>query len=452
MPHFLNTQANELINWFTTSIHARTQLAVLLRKLIQSTGHKIQKVDFQGNDDAERPGWDGFLETSSSNAWIPDGISGWEFGVTESITKKADGDFEKSVRATNDAERRNITFVFVTPRRWQGKVHWVKKMKGKNLWKDIRAYDASDLEQWMEQSVSSRIWFANETGRPSDGVRTLERCWADWANVTDPYLHSSLFATAIQAWNCEIKSFFEKCDSKPLVITADSMEEALAFLKQVFDIPELEQYRDRVLVFDKTEILPKIAQETTDFIVVAHTREVERELAPYCTMLRSIVVYPRNAARVKSDIVLEPLGTEPFRKALESMGKSRDDIAVLEKASGRSLTVLRRQLSNVPAIGTPEWADDSRIASDMVPLVLAGTWDAQNEADRTLLSLLAEVSSYELLEKRILNLLQLNDSPVWSLGNLRGVISKKDAIFAIKGSVSKADLYRFLEIACSFQN
>lgn len=65
-------------------------------------------------------------------------------------------------------------------------------MKGKNLWKDIRAYDASDLEQWMEQSVSSRIWFANETGRPSDGVRTLERCWADWANVTDPYLHSSL--------------------------------------------------------------------------------------------------------------------------------------------------------------------------------------------------------------------------------------------------------------------
>ena len=182
-------------------------------------------------------------------------------------------------------------------------------------------------------------------------------------------------------------------------------------------------------MFDKTEILPKIAQETTDFIVVAHTREVERELAPYCTMLRSIVVYPRNAARVKSDIVLEPLGTEPFRKALESMGKSRDDIAVLEKASGRSLTVLRRQLSNVPAIGTPEWADDSRIASDMVPLVLAGTWDAQNEADRTLLSLLAEVSSYELLEKRILNLLQLNDSPVWSLGNLRGVISKKRCNF-----------------------
>ena len=447
MPHFLNTRANELINWFTTSIHARTQLAVLLRKLIHSTGHELQKVDFPGNDDAERPGWDGFLETSSSNAWIPTGISGWEFGVTENITKKANGDFEKSVRATNDAERRNITFVFVTPRRWAGKVSWVEKMKIKNLWKDIRAYDASDLEQWMEQSISSRIWFANETGRPSDGVRILERCWDDWAKVTAPHLHPSLFSTAVQAWACNIKSFFDKSDEKPLVITADSVEEALAFLKQVFETRELEQYRDRLLVFDKTEILPKIALETTNFIAVAHTRDVERELGPYCTMLRSIVVYPRNAANVKPDIVLEPLGTEAFRKALESMGKSRDDIAMLEKASGRSLTVLRRQLSNVPAIRTPEWADDSKIAFDMVPLVLAGTWDAQNDADRTLLSLLAEVTSYELLEKRILNLLKLNDSPVWSLCNLRGVISKKDAIFAIKGSVSKADLYRFLEIA-----
>lgn len=447
MPHFLNTQANELINWFTTSIHARTQLAVLLRKLIHSTGYELQKVDFPGNNDAERPGWDGFLETSSSNAWIPTGTSGWEFGVTENITKKANGDFEKSVRATNEAERRNITFVFVTPRRWAGKVSWVEKMKIKNLWKDIRAYDASDLEQWMEQSISSRIWFANETGRPSDGVRILERCWVDWANVTAPHLHPSLFSTAVQAWACNIKSFFDKSDEKPLVITADSVEEALAFLKQVFETREFEQYRDRVLVFDKTEILPKIAQETTNFIAVAHTRDVERELGPYCTMLRSIVVYPRNAANVKPDIVLEPLGTETFRKALESMGKSRDDIAVLERASGRSLTVLRRQLSNVPAIRTPEWADDSKIASDMVPLVLAGTWDVQNDADRTLLSLLAEVSSYESLEKRILNLLKLNDSPVWSLGNLQGVISKKDAIFAIKGSVSKADLYRFLEIA-----
>ncbi|EMQ1230743.1 HigA family addiction module antitoxin [Escherichia coli] len=446
VPPFLNVQANDLVNWFTTTILARTKLSVLLRTLIHSTGRDLQKVDFPGNDDAERAGWDGFIEASSGTPWIPSGASGWEFGVTADIKAKADGDFAKSVRAIKSAERANITFVFVTPRRWPGKTAWVADMKSKKLWKDIRAYDASDLEQWMEQSLAAQTWFANQTDRPSNGVRTLERCWSDWANVAAPALHPSLFTTANEAWNGKIKSFLAKDDANPLVIAADSVEEALAFLNQVLAPPEFEQYRDRVLVFDKAGVLPKLAQGTTDFIAVAHTREVERELGPYSTSLRTIVVYPRNATSVEPHIVLEPLGFEPFTKALEAMGKSRDDIAKLTNASGRSLTVLRRQLSNIPAIHTPAWAEDPRIASGIVPLVLVGAWDAQNKADQTILSHLAE-APFEVLEKRILDLLRLNDSPVWSIGGYRGVISKIDSLFAIAGTVSKADLDRFLDVA-----
>ncbi len=446
VPPFLNVQANDLVNWFTTTILARTKLSVLLRTLIHSTGRDLQKVDFPGNDDAERAGWDGFIEATSGTPWIPSGASGWEFGVTADIKAKADGDFAKSVRAIKSAERANITFVFVTPRRWPGKTAWVADMKSKKLWKDIRAYDASDLEQWMEQSLAAQTWFANQTDRPSNGVRTLERCWSDWANVAAPALHPSLFTTANEAWNGKIKSFLAKDDANPLVIAADSVEEALAFLNQVLAPPEFEQYRDRVLVFDKAGVLPKLAQGTTDFIAVAHTREVERELGPYSTSLRTIVVYPRNATSVEPHVVLEPLGFEPFTKALEAMGKSRDDIAKLTNASGRSLTVLRRQLSNIPAIHTPAWAEDPRIASGIVPLVLVGAWDAQNKADQTILSYLAE-APFEVLEKRILDLLRLNDSPVWSIGGYRGVISKIDSLFAIAGTISKADLDRFLDVA-----
>lgn len=112
-------------------------------------------------------------------------------------------------------------------------------MKSKKLWKDIRAYDASDLEQWMEQSLAAQTWFANQTDRPSNGVRTLERCWSDWANVAAPALHPSLFTTANEAWNDKIKSFLAKDDANPLVIAADSVEEALAFLNQVLAPPSL---------------------------------------------------------------------------------------------------------------------------------------------------------------------------------------------------------------------
>lgn len=446
VPPFLNVRANDITNYFTISITARTQLSVLLRILIHSTGCDLQKVDFPGNDDAERAGWDGFIETSSGTPWIPSGTSGWEFGVTNDIKSKADNDFEKSVRAIKSAERANITFVFVTPRRWSRKAAWVAEMKSKKRWKDIRAYDASDLEQWMEQSLAAQTWFANQTGRPSDGVRNLEHCWSDWANVADPVLHPSLFATANEAWNGKIKSFLAKNDANHLVIAADSVEEALAFLNQALAPPEFEQYRDQVLVFDKAGVLPKLAQGTTDFIAVAHTREVERELGPYSTSLRTIVVYPRNATSEKPHVVLEPLGFEPFAKALEKMGKSRDDIAKLANESGRSLTVLRRRLSKNQAIRKPVWAEDQKIASEFVPFVLVGTWDAQNKEDQTILSRLAN-ASFEKLEKRITNLLQLNDSPVWSIASQQGVISKIDSLFAIVGTVTKADLDRFLEVA-----
>ncbi|MFQ2049227.1 HigA family addiction module antitoxin [Aeromonas veronii] len=447
VPPFLSLRANELEEWFTMTIHARTRLSVLLRMLVHSTGRNLLKVDFPGNDDAERPGWDGFIEADSGTPWVPCGASGWEFGVTKDIKGKANGDFAKSVKAINKVDRTNTTFVFVTPRRWPGKTAWIAAMKEKNLWKDVRAYDSSDLEQWMEQSLAAQTWFANQAARPSDGVRTLERCWEDWASVTHPVLHPSLFITANEVWRSRITSFLEKRGSDPLVITADSVEEALAFLSQVLAVPELEQYRDRVLVFDQPGVLQRLVQGSTDFIAVAHTREVEREFGPFSTSLRTIVVYPRNATSTEADIILEPLGYEVFNRALEAMGKTRDEIVGLTNASGRSLTVLRRQLSNIPAIRTPVWATEHEMSCGLVPLVLVGAWDAHNEADRTALSLMAGDVEFEALEKRILGLLQLNDSPVWSIGGYRGVISKVDSLFAISGVITKADLIRFLNVA-----
>lgn len=132
VPPFLNIQANELTDWFSKTILARTKLSVLLRTLIHSTGLDLQKVDFPGNDDAERAGWDGFMEAGLGTPWIPSGKSGWEFGVNSNVKAKADGDFEKSVRAVKPSERANITFVFVTPRRWQVRPPGLQKCRAES--------------------------------------------------------------------------------------------------------------------------------------------------------------------------------------------------------------------------------------------------------------------------------------------------------------------------------
>src|SRR3546814_10058977 len=74
-----------------------------------------------------------------------------------------------------------MTFVFVTPRSWAGKESWVKDRKKEKLWKHVRAYDASDLEQWLEQSIAGQVWFANETGQDAQGAISLDEAWKIWA-------------------------------------------------------------------------------------------------------------------------------------------------------------------------------------------------------------------------------------------------------------------------------
>jgi addiction module HigA family antidote len=449
VPPFLSIKANDIERWASQEIQARIRLPVLLRTLVHSTGIGRMKVKFPGNDDAERPGWDGFVEADEGAPWIPEGNSGWEFGANQNIKRKADHDFAKSVRAVSKADREQITFVFVTPRRWAGKSAWIAAAQAKDQWKDVRAYDAQDLEQWFEQSLNGQTWFANETDHPSQGVRSLDKCWHDWADVASPPLSGTLFNSGIEAAKRTMLSRLSKEPNGPTVIAADSVEEALAFLSQLFGESggeQLQSYRDRTLVFKEKGWLPRLAQGTQNFIAVVLDRDVERELGPYARSIHSIAVYPRNTVNAEPHIVLEPVSHETFRAALESMGYNRDSIARYDNESGRSLTVLRRRLSTVPAVRTPAWAADSKTAASLVPFLFVGAWNANNEADREALSLLADLP-YEVLEKEFQHVRHLNDAPVWSIGTYRGVISKIDLLFAIAGSITTAELKNYFSLA-----
>jgi addiction module HigA family antidote len=449
VPPFLAIKANDIERWVSHNIRARSRLAVFLRTLVHSTASGLTKVEFPGNDDAERPGWDGFVEASAGTPWVPAGRSGWEFGTHEDPKAKADGDFKQRVKALDKKVRVETTFVFVTPRRWPGKAAWMTAKQAKRLWKHVRAYDASDLEQWLEQSLPAQAWFANETHIPAEHVRSLDKCWADWANVSSPPLTGALFSSAIEATKRTMLSRLSKPSVGPILIAADSTEEALAFLAQLLGERggELASHRDRVLVFDKPGALPRLATGAQTFIPVVFTREVERELGPFAKSMHSIVIYPRNAATTTPDIILEPATYETFNKALAEMGKDRDETARLVDASGRSLTVLRRQLSRVPAVRSPEWAEDRQTAASLVPFLFVGAWDSQNETDKLGLSLLAGGLSYDGLEKECQGLAQLNDAPIWSIGTYRGVISKIDLLYAIAGAVTCDDLKRYHAMA-----
>lgn len=447
---FLGIKARDIESWATRNIPARSRFAVLLRTLVHSTGRAVTRIDFPGNDDAERPGWDGQLEVVEGTPWIPAGLSGWEFGTNEDPKAKAEGDYRVRTKAVPKADRSALTFVFVTPRVWQGKDEWSARMRAKREWRDVRAYDVSDLEQWIEQSIAAQVWFAHEEGRETHGVRTLSQCWCDWADVAEHSLPGSLFAPAIEGAKKTILSCLAQQPTKPIVVMADSTDEALAFVAQFFetlDDPRVLELRDRVLVFDEPGTAKKLAQGTQKFVAVVHSREVESALAALKKPIPLIVAYPRNAVNVDADVVLEPLSYEHFRASLEATGFSRDEITRLDNESGRSLTVLRRRLARSPGVRLPEWASDAATASSLVSFLFVGSWNARRTADQAILTLLAGEEPYDALEKKCQALTRLNDPPIWSAGHYRGVVSKLDVLFAIAGAVTRDDLERFFAVA-----
>jgi addiction module HigA family antidote len=444
VPSFLTIKAKDIEHWADRNLEARSLLAVLLRKLVHSNGHKLLHVDFPGYDNAERKGWDGQIEADAVTPWIPHGNSGWEFGCNENPRQKAEDDYTNRVAAIPAKERAELHFVFVTPRSWPGKQKWTKEKQALREWKSIRAYDASDLEQWLEQSIPAQGWFAKQINIPDEGVHTLEEYWHSWASVTEPELSKEIFGLSIQRHKEKLISWIKNPPVSPIVLSADSKAEALAFLSCLFDADDLAAvgYRDKTIVFSSAKVLKKLAASSSEFIPVIFTDEVEREAGGIYKKMHTIIIRPKNNAGSEPDIVLDLLNHEAFEKALAAMGITDDRVDTLARESGYSPTILRRRLSRNPAIKTPPWTQDTATVSNLIPMMLVGAWHAHSKADCEILSLLAG-APYAEIEKQIAAIRRFDDCPIWSLGQYRGVASKIDAFFAVHGALTRKDLDEF---------
>ena len=447
VPGFLTIEARQIHDWAKGNLDARRLLPVLLRKLVHSTGDDLRQVDFPGYDNAERKGWDGWIEAGAATPWVPEGKSGWELGTSQDPRRKAEHDHTARLASVSPTERAECAFVFVTPRNWPGKTEWAKDKRAAGDWKDVRALDASDLEQWLEQSIPAQIWLAEQLGLPVDGFETLDRCWQRWAEASDPQMTPAMFQSSITAHRETLNKWLEGPSERPLLIAADSRDEALAFLSCLFEEDGIAaRWRELAAVFESTEALRKLAASTAPFLPIVHTDTTERELAAVYRQRHCIAIRPRNAVDSEPDIALDLLDHGAFEKALADMGIEGNEADRLARESGRSPTILRRRLSSIPAIRTPEWAENDGIARGLIPMALIGAWHDKSHADREILSFWGN-GGYERIEEDIARLLRLDDAPVWSIGQYRGVASKIDALFAIGGYVTGQDLDDFFLLA-----
>lgn len=199
----------------------------LVRRLVLATSHEARLVSFRAGEGVQLSGWDGIVQAEQASPFVPDGVSCWEMGTGDNPGKKADADYKKRTanpRGLNPAES---TFVFVTPRRWPTIREWVQARRAEGIWRDVRAYDADELQGWLTLAPAVHLWLSILLGKHPEGAQDLESFWADWAAATRPITSPDLVLAGrsdvlkrVADWLSGLPSF--------LTLQAESREEALA--------------------------------------------------------------------------------------------------------------------------------------------------------------------------------------------------------------------------------
>ncbi len=421
----------------------RRNLPVLVRRLIRETTPCLSSLRFPGNDAVDLPGLDGESENQSATTWVPEGRCTWEMGCNQDPRRKAEGDYEKRTNETPQEIRKASSFVFVTPRRWSAKNAWLAERRRDESWKSVHAYDAIDLETWLEGAPATSRWLGELLRVAFPGLITPHEWWERWATACAPPISMKLVSTRRHN---EQDILVSKLRDREQVVTvqADDREEAVAFVvASLIEVDALDLL-DRTLVVTSGGI--KIPASSTHLIVIA---DIEEDEEPDFGDRRGITIirpYPKGRLDVQESISLSHVPSKVFRSELEAMGLPCDEAESRALQTGHSVPILRRQLSSDPEVRRPPWARDRASAKLLLPFALTGSWvEREGKDDEAVLQLLGELEDGEVERIRD-DMLALDDAPIARYGNVNIVVSQLDALFAVGPYIEREDLTRFFQL------
>ncbi len=445
----MHITASQIVDWANTKAKdAQANLPRLIRRLCFEAA-TTRKISFPAGDSTYVPGWDGVLVRERGDAWVPEGTSYWEIGCNQVPTTKANEDYQKRLGQTTVEERSSATFVFVTPRRWSAKAEWISLQRTQKEWADVRAYDADDLEQWLEQTPAVALQFAEELGLVGDGVQSLSRYWQLWSQQCSPAITPESFfldrvATRDQLTE-KIRSGLNQQDAMSLFsIRADSVEEAAAFA--VAALMGIDDLANQALVVTSPEGWRFIEANPHLKIAIAARTDVAAKPSQRSGL---VVIVPHAAgdstAQLQgTEVLLERPSIYEFEKSLVAMGMEASDATRYAQSTGRSWTVLRRQRATNLGIRSPAWLTVPQSAN-LSLLCLLGTWNADKEADQQVVARLA-ARPYEEIERELQQLAQLDDAPLLRIGAVWRAKSPLELLNLFGDRITRSELERFFLI------
>lgn len=446
--------ANEIVQWASTH-NAQSELPKLIRRAIGQIGSSTA-ITMPAGASVTVGGFDGIVIAQEGNAWVPNGKSYWELSVKAKPKPKAEEDYKKRTHQTSAEERGQSTYIAVTARKWDKRAEWIDEKKASGEWADVRAYDADDLELWLEQEYAVQLWFAELLGKPTHAIKSVERYWSDWNRDVVPAISIEAVLASREAEQARLLQLLtEKQQGGTIVIHADSVQEAVAFACASL-ITSDQNYKSRAVVLTSPEAWGAVSANTNINLVIAGNHAVaEAALSKGGLVLISPFANGDSEAHFPGhrhvdadpDIVLQRTLPEDFRKALEQMGIDHGDAQRLALQCGRSWSVYRRVKNNNPALKQPTWSD-KRYSAALTTMALVGAFLQSNKHDLVVIETISGISADEFLVQSKA-LVRMDDAP---LAEIDGVLKAKSIleVFILNEQGVSDDMFeRFIECCLS---
>jgi hypothetical protein len=446
MPNWVN--ATDLNLW-ANRIESQSELPRLIRRLVHDTCKEVVRIEFPSGESVQMGGYDGLLEVLDQNELVPKGKSAWELGVQKDIKHKADSDYKKRTANPKGEKLDEMTFIFVTPRRWGAKAKWVKAKNAEGKWAEVRAYDADDLEQWLEIALSVQAWFARFIGKQPEDVEDLWYFWEKWHDSTSPPM-AALISLAGRKEATKKLIDWLSIEPSSLTVQGESKEEAIAFIAAALqELPQDQQeyWFSRTLIVYSSQAWRQVTASREKLLLVPALNHPEGVGNALRGGHHVLIPINRETTPSKGALLLPRSSKQDFEQALVSTGLTLAQATSLTASTRRSLLVLRRKNAPSPEVHHPKWAEPS-FSHQFITILLAGAWSESNDEDKNAIEGLAG-RSYSLVAEEMLRWQHESDPPVRQISEVWQLISREDSWMLLARYLTEADLEAFERVTLS---
>ena len=449
-----------MLEQWADRIDAQSIFPLMVRRLVRGTIDSINlvRVHFPALESVQNPGWDGLVEATQGNEFVPEGLSVWELSVNKKTQMKAEEDFKKRTASSRGVDKKQSTFIFVTPRKWVKKDEWCSDKKNLNIWKDVRVHDSQNLEEWLETAKGVDTWLARILGIKPDGAIDLEGYWENLSASTNPSLAAQVFLTSREQTT---NQFTEWLASAPSVLAfeASSPVDVIDFIAAYHDyIKTSEQalklkvnpheMAARTLIIRDKEAWRDISTSPNPLLLIP-----EPDLAMNVELITEsvrqghhVLLYSHRFSTGLTQVHYLPRPERyELKKALMASGFTEQKASEHARQSGGSLTVLKRTISRFPATKLPEWNQSSK-ARELIPFILVGSWDETSDADQRVIEKLSG-KPYEDNASIINHWLNKPDSPVLRVHENCSLVSREDSWRLLACYITRQNLLTLEELA-----